>query len=39
MRQLLTDSYIYMATIGTQQGERATSAEENGFFDNFELIK
>src|SRR5262249_31276928 len=38
MRVAFIGKTMYMAQIGTSNG-RAAAAEENGFFDNFELIK
>ena len=37
-RIALVGNTLYVAEIGTNNG-RATSSEENGFFDNFELLK
>ncbi len=37
-RIALVGNTLYVAEIGANNG-RATSAEENGFFDNFELLK
>jgi hypothetical protein len=37
-RVALVGNTLYVAEIGASNG-RATSAEENGFFDNFELMK
>jgi hypothetical protein len=39
MRFASTDATIYIALIGTESGGRLSADLENGFFDNFELIK
>ena len=38
VRYFANDTHAYIGIIGSESG-RLTSDEENGFFDNFELLK
>jgi hypothetical protein len=39
IRLLATDTRIYIGLIGSLHGGRLGRDEENGFFDNFEILK